>query len=144
MGSLVESSGNTWGTSLNERERYELERMNAAMNSAVLQQQIYANQAGIGLGTVSQSSYQEAQSSFQPEFGVLYDGKTPLPDDWAGAKITSVEREANSLGWCIRFKSKWDGRLQITLWLDIEQVNGTEAHTIASTYMEALNQRRVG
>jgi hypothetical protein len=105
----------------------------------------YVHKAFIETKDMYGQGYQEAQPSFVPEFGVLYiNYKTALPDDWAGAKITSFKREAFDKGWRLVFESKWDPALYIQLWLDIEEVNGTEANTIAATYMEALNQRRIG
>jgi hypothetical protein len=149
MSKLV-ASGDSCHNALSEREQYEIAKMNAAMhNRHVFQacaQQDYAKQTGMGLlsvsamGAIQGNSYLEVK----PQFGVLYSGKEPLPDDWAGAKITSYKREPRETGWLITFVSKWDSGLRIQLWLDLEAVNGTEAHTIAATYMEALNQRRVG
>jgi hypothetical protein len=123
-----------------EVERHKNQQYRDMMNAAAMSQATLVQ----GLSSIQGSGYQEVQSSFKPEFGVLYNGKEQLPHDWAGAKITSVKREARAKGWLITFISKWDSGLRIQLWLDIEQVNGTEAHTIATTYMEALNQRRVG
>jgi hypothetical protein len=85
-----------------------------------------------------------AKQDFRPEFGVLYLHNKELPADWAGAKITEFQRRADQKWWQVQFSSKWDKALTITLYLDIEEYNGTQINEMARTYIEALNQRRVG
>ena len=85
-----------------------------------------------------------AKSDFKPEFGVLYMHNAEMPGDWAGAKITDYKRTSDGKRWHIAFSSKWDKSLDIRLYLDIEELNGTEVNAMAATYMETLNQRRVG
>lgn len=81
-------------------------------------------------------------------FDTLYLRGQPLPEDWAGAKIDKYDRSVNGSGttaarWMYQFSSKW-GTDKITLHLDAQQLSGKEADEIAQTYMEVLNQRRVG
>lgn len=87
----------------------------------------------------------EVAAQMQVEFGVLYLHNKPLPSDWAGAKITEFQRRVhNGTRWEVMFTSKWDKSLDIRLYLDLEEHNGKEINEAARTYMEALNQRRVG
>ena len=100
--------------------------------------------AQIANNAVSGTVYQNALQDFVPEFGVLYLHNKELPADWAGAKITAFQRRATDKSWHVQFLSKWDKALSINLYLDIEEYNGKEVSEMANTYMEALNQRRVG
>ena len=102
--------------------------------NALLQQNQYTQAATQASGLMD----------FLPEFGVLYLHNKELPAEWAGAKITSFNRSVSRDNWHIQFESKWDKALVINLYLDIEEYNGKEINEMARTYMEALNQRRVG
>lgn len=107
----------------------------SAIDPAFLQQQV----------TMLKGEVAAQVKDFTPEFGVLYLHNKPLPSDWAGAKITEFQRRVhNGTRWEVMFTSKWDKALDIRLYLDLEEHNGKEINEAARTYMEALNQRRVG
>jgi len=148
-----------------EERKYDMD--NDMMNSILgqtLTTGIGMGQLGVSNGLVNASStssiYQNAllqqnqftqaatQASglmdFLPEFGVLYLNNKELPADWAGAKVTEFKRLVARENWHVQFLSKWDKALVINLYLDIEEYNGKEVNEMAATYMEALNQRRMG
>jgi len=102
--------------------------------NALLQQNQYTQAATQAQGLMD----------FVPEFGVLYLNNKELPADWAGAKVTEFQRLVARENWHVQFESKWDKALEIHLYLDVEEYNGKEINEMARTYMEALNQRRVG
>lgn len=97
-----------------------------------------------GLMNVAQKQMaQNMTSRMSMDFGVLYlDGK-PLPDDWHGAKITDHVVRVSEEGWFVEYRSKWSDKI-IYLRLDHEEMSGKEARAVALTYLEALNQRRLG
>lgn len=85
-------------------------------------------------------------AALKKETGALYwRGHNKLPEDWRGAEITSVARRYTPDTKCyeLSFTSKW-GQDVICLYLDAEKHSGVEADKIGETYVEALNQRRVG
>ena len=71
----------------------------------------------------------------------------PIPDDWRGAQLTGWDRSilfhSNHPRWVYRMRSDWGNDI-VLLHLDANEVSGGEADKIAGTYMEALNQRRIG
>ena len=86
------------------------------------------------------------------EYGVPYASSSgkPIPDDWRGAQLTGWDRSlegTNTNGthprWAYRMFSDWSNDV-VVLYLDANEVSGGEADKIAGTYMEALNQRRIG
>ena len=126
-----------------EERKYDMEGgvMNSILGASLT--------TGVGVGQIVNSAvsgtvYQSALRDFVPEFGVLYLNSKELPADWAGAKVTEFQRRATDKSWHVQFLSKWDKALSINLYLDIEEYNGKEVNEMARTYMEALNQRRVG
>lgn len=77
------------------------------------------------------------------EFGVLLLGNKELPDDWRGARYDWFERIARRECWELRFKSTWSNDTIMVL-IDNEETNGAQATAIGNTYLEAINQRRLG
>jgi hypothetical protein len=133
IGSILEGTAGTTGIA----QQYQ---------NALMHQQMYGTgimTGSIANGTAGQNAAQAAPD-FKPEFGVLYINNKELPADWAGAKITEFQRQVRPKHWYVYFTSKWDKTLEIHLYLDVEEHNGKEVNEMARTYMEALNQRRVG
>lgn len=105
---------------------------------ALMNQQVYSQ------ASMNQAAQNIAKETFNPEFGVLYLHGKEMPADWAGAKITEFQRRVDTRYWHIQFSSKWDKALEINLYLSVDEHNGKEINEMARTYIEALNQRRVG
>lgn len=131
--------GSSWGAA-QQADNSTAAQQNAIMQKAMMQQMT----TGTGLAQNMQNAYPPTGKEFVPDFGVLYTHNKELPADWAGAKITSYRRICTGTRWQVMFSSKWDKALTIELFLDIEELNGKDVNEMAATYMEALNQRRVG
>ena len=77
--------------------------------------------------------------------GVLLDadGKELSPE-WRGAEIDRFERDMqSSQQWRVVFYSKWSTS-KVRVYLSAETYSGKEVNEMARTFMEALNQRRLG
>lgn len=118
-------------------------------------QDIYGNQAG-GLSP-SQYAAHTAQintalgqmkevTPYKPPLGVLLFNSTKkeVPQDWRGPEIDAFKRGRHDNGtYAVAFTSKW-GNVDIVMFISSEEHSGKEADEMAKTFMEVLNQRRVG
>lgn len=120
------------------------------------------NQQGISIGQIDQRGLSSASGNnaawamgwgtapqapkpMQEKEGVLFWQGRELPEVWRGAeyKIGARSFNATSRQWKIEFRSDFS-KDTIMLWLDPDKHSGEEADKIAATYLETINQRRLG
>ena len=77
------------------------------------------------------------------EYGTLYMNGRELPDDWRGAMYTGFDRVAMKEAWKLVFKSPWAND-KIEVYIDLEKHSGAEVNAMAKTFIEIINQRRLG
>lgn len=115
---------------------------------AVQQQGLIANntdryQFGLtgGLGVGQQGVQHPAKS----KEGVLFWQGREMPEVWRGAEYKFGSRRfvAMSHQWQVSFVSDFSSDT-IMLWLDPDKHSGEEVDKIAATYLETINQRRLG
>ena len=75
--------------------------------------------------------------------GVLFFRGGELPEVWMGAHYNSYQRAVVGRQWKISYSSPFSSDT-IMLWLSSEQFSGQEADKVARTYLETINQRRLG
>ena len=128
-----------------EKQRWiiEQERQRAfqamANNSKGLMQNIAQQGYSHGGGIVST---QNMPRQAHP-FGQLYLNGAPLPAEWRGAEYAGIERSTFNTFWELRFSSKWSGEY-IYVHLDLNKHSDDEVNKLAQTFLEVINQRRVG
>jgi hypothetical protein len=127
----------------------------SGMSAAQAAQNIY----GAGLGNQTQNAQNQlAKSALQnagmasvaqgmkpaeAEEGVLLFHGAPLPEKWLGAHYALGVRAPVGKQWRINFTSEFSSDT-IMLWLSMEKYSGIEADKVAATYLETINQRRLG
>jgi hypothetical protein len=115
--------------------------------SAAQANQYGAGQAAQNSALNNQSLQNLARNSFtEPAVyphGVLYMNGHQLEADWRGAEYKDYVRTVNTKVWILRFRSEWSSD-EIVVHLDIDAYSGTEVNKLAETYLEAINQRRLG
>lgn len=137
-----------YGTAVAQQnaQHYPIPAAQDAFNNAIAQQMMHsANTIGPAqYQQMAQPPTSQVRQEFKMEFGVMYLGSSELADDWRGAQITGFTREMRSMQWDITLVSKWDKSLAVHVYFDAEDTTGKEVNELAKTFMEALNQRRVG
>lgn len=101
-----------------------------------------------GAGISAQAYAQKIlKQEHKPEHvGQLLWKGAPLPAAWRGAEYDVCQRTLVGVDhphWHLEFGSKWTSE-RIHVYLDAEKVTGEEAHRLSQTFMEAINQRRMG
>lgn len=99
-----------------------------------------------GLGSASGNNVvQQTPKSAKEKEGVLIWQGRELPEVWRGAEYMFGTRAFVPLSrqWRIEFRSDFSMDT-IMLWLDPDKHSGEEADKIAATYLETINQRRLG
>jgi hypothetical protein len=98
-----------------------------------------------GVNQLTQSIAQQKVHPVKAKEGVLMWQGRELPENWRGAEYKMGIRSLNadSKQWKFVFHSEWSSDT-IILWLDPDTYSGSEADKIAETYLETINQRRVG
>jgi hypothetical protein len=84
-----------------------------------------------------------ASKSAEAEEGVLMFRGAVLPDKWMGAHYGVTNRAAVGKQWKISFTSLYSSDT-IMLWLSMDEFSGNDADKVAATYLETINQRRLG
>lgn len=94
---------------------------------------------------VSTGIGQQTPKSAKEKEGVLIWQGRELPEVWRGAEYKFGARAFVPLSrqWRIEFRSDFSMDT-IMLWLDPDKHSGEEADKIAATYLETINQRRLG
>jgi len=131
------------------KEKETADKQFAAILAEKAREEMWHNAATSQL--MQQYAYQPAQQPTKqavPEFlgQILYNGK-PLPPEWRGAEYTAYTRSLNNYGdhnyWRLNFTSPWtSGALQA--YFDAETHTGAQVEGIAKTFLEVINQRRLG
>lgn len=70
----------------------------------------------------------------------------PLPAEWRGAQYDICTRTLTGTKyphWVLEFESKWTTD-RIYVYLDAEKITGEEALRLSETFLEVINQRRLG
>ncbi|CAB4241129.1 hypothetical protein UFOVP228_27 [uncultured Caudovirales phage] len=75
--------------------------------------------------------------------GILFFRGGEMPDRWLGAHYSRIARVAVGKQWKISFTSEFSSDT-IMLWLSMDQYSGNDADKVAATYLETINQRRLG
>ena len=91
----------------------------------------------------SAASLQNIPKQVRYPFGELYTRNQPLPVDWRGAEYGEVEREVENGCWKLTFSSKWTHET-IIVHLDLQTLSGEQVDRMAKTFLEVINQRRLG
>jgi hypothetical protein len=110
--------------------------MQAANNSAMNAQQ----SAVFGTGMANGAG--QAKSALAEEGVLMWQGRV-LPENWRGAHYSKFNRASIGPQWRISMTSEWSSDT-IMLWLSMDKYSGEDADTVARTYIETINQRRVG
>ena len=113
--------------------------LNAAQN-----QMMNAAQNQLATGLANSAALQNAATKpAEAEEGVLMFRGAPLPDKWMGAHYDTTSRAVVGRQWKISFMSDHSSDT-IMLWLSVDQYSGNDADKVAATYLETINQRRLG
>lgn len=139
--------------------RYSLDMRNSQMHASqsVMQQNLaQQNAAGqmwgqaaaqtVGMRSLMREEARTALKAVQSglaEEGVLMFRGAPLPENWRGAHYRSYAIAQVSSQWRITFGSDWS-ELSIMLWLSATTYSMDAASKVAETYLESINQRRLG
>lgn len=75
--------------------------------------------------------------------GELYWRGNPLPADWKGSHYDRFERRIAGDRWHIVLFSRWTEDA-IVVFLELDAYSGADVNALAKTYLEAINQRRLG
>lgn len=67
----------------------------------------------------------------------------PLPEDWQGALYTRKVRSMEGRHWRVVFSSPWSHE-NIEVYFDSDQYSGQEVDKLTETFLEVINQRRLG
>lgn len=109
----------------------ELGTMNAAQNKLMQNVANGAMAQGVPLKSAEEKN------------GVLMFRGGELPDKWMGAHYSRVARVPIGRQWKISFSSEFSSDT-IMLWLSMDEFSGNDADKVAATYLETINQRRLG
>ena len=103
-------------------------------------QGVFSTSIGVSMGTGQQTP----KSAKEKEGVLIWQGRE-LPEVWRGAEYKFGTRAFVPLSrqWRIEFRSDFSMDT-IMLWLDPDKHSGEEADKIAATYLETINQRRLG
>ena len=104
------------------------------------------NQNGAVMNLMMQNAAMGQQRVIKPaeeKNGVLMFRGAPLPDKWMGAFYAMVNRVPVGKQWKISFNSEFSSDT-IMLWLSMDEFSGNDADKVAATYLETINQRRIG
>ena len=105
------------------------------------------NQSGAAMNQLMQSRLSPAQQQVmkpaEEKNGVLMFRGAELPDKWMGAFYAMVNRIPVGKQWKISFNSEFSSDT-IMLWLSMDEFSGNDADKVAATYLETINQRRLG
>lgn len=121
----------------------DLQNNIAAHNSAI-QSNMLTGVFGTSIG-VAMGVGQQAVKPTKEKEGVLFWQGREMPEVWRGAEYKFGSRRfvAMSHQWQVSFVSDFSSDT-IMLWLDPDKHSGEEADKIAATYLETINQRRLG
>lgn len=75
--------------------------------------------------------------------GVAHGRLRPLPLDWRGGYYENVNVASIGRQWKVSLTSKWSSDT-IMFWLSSDEHSVNAARQIAATYLEVINQRRLG
>ena len=121
---------------LDPRQLYGIN--SSAMNAGLAAQ----NQPAQGsMGALAQQGTQV--KPITEKEGVLFFRGGVLPEKWMGAHYDSYQRAVVGKQWKISYSSPYSSDT-IMLWLSSEQFSGQDADKVARTYLETINQRRLG
>ena len=104
------------------------------------------NQLAMGANQLMQKAAMAQPQGMKPaeeKNGVLMFRGAPLPDKWMGAFYAMVNRVPVGKQWKISFNSEFSSDT-IMLWLSMDEFSGNDADKVAATYLETINQRRIG
>ena len=101
--------------------------------------------SGGNYGAAAQNQMAQAQAikPAEDKEGVLFFRGGELPEKWMGAHYDSYQRVVVGKQWKISYSSPYSSDT-IMLWLSSEQFSGQDADKVARTYLETINQRRLG
>lgn len=149
-------ANNVWYDLTNEKEEYikeQIARAQQAIGTGLDGGYGYGTQQATNnrIGSTIVQSPQVMRKNAGPvpvveakaEKDVLLWKDRPLPEDWRGAEYREWRRDVFDGCWRLRFKSPWT-TTEITVLLDMETNSGADVNKMAGTFLEVINQRRLG